>query len=77
MVPMTMMPPPAMSCFIPVSYTHLVQTAQSAVVCLRDAAHGKHIVFQPLASSGKVYHRKGQQKHSLIAGLQISQKFRW
>ena len=53
-----------------------VQTAQSAVVFLRDTAHGKHIVFQPLAVRSKVYHRKGQQKHSLIAGLQISQKFR-
>ncbi len=52
-----------------------VQPLEGAVVFLRDAAHGKHIVFQ-LASRGKVYHRKGQQKHSLIAGLQISQKLR-
>ena len=36
-----------------------VQTAQSAVVFLRDTAHGKHIVFQPLAVRSKVYHRKG------------------
>ena len=53
-----------------------VQTAQSAVVFLCDAAHGKHIVFQPLAGRSKVYHCKGQQKHSLIARLQISKKLR-
>ena len=53
-----------------------VQTAQSAVVFLCDTAHGKHIIFQPLAGRRKVYHRKGQQKHSLIAGLQIGKKLR-
>ena len=45
---------------------YFATSEQTPTVC------GLGIVFQPLASRGKVYHRKGQQKHSLIAGLQIS-----
>ena len=51
-----------------------VQPLDGAVVFLCDAAHGKHIVFQPLTVGCKVYHRKGQQKHSLIPGLQVGQQ---
>ena len=48
-----------------------VQTAQGAVVFLRDAAHREHIVFQPLPGGSEVHHRKGQQEHSLVAALQV------
>ena len=51
-----------------------IQAAQGAVVFLCDAAHREHIVFQPLAGGREVYHRKGQQEHSLIAGLQVTQQ---
>ena len=53
-----------------------IQPLQGTVIFLRDTAHGKHIVFQPLPGGGKVYYRKGQQEHPLIAGLEISQELR-
>ena len=51
-----------------------VQTAQGAVVFLRDAAHREHIVFQPLPGGSEVHHRKGQQEHSLVAALQVREQ---
>ena len=51
-----------------------VQTAQSAVIFLRDAAHREHIVFQPLPGGSEVHHRKGQQEHSLVAALQVGEQ---
>ena len=53
-----------------------VQSFQSAVVFLRDAGHGKYIVFQTLAAGRKVDDGKGQKEHSLVAGLQIGQQLR-
>ena len=53
-----------------------VQPFQSAVVFLRDAGHGKHIVFQTLAAGREVDNGKGQKEHSLVAGLQIGQQLR-
>ena len=51
-----------------------VQTAQGAVVFLRDAAHREHIVFKPLPGGSEVHHRKGQQEHSLVAALQVGEQ---
>ena len=51
-----------------------VQTAQSAVVFLRDAAHREHIVFKALPGGSEVHHRKGQQEHSLVAALQVREQ---
>ena len=51
-----------------------VQTAQGAVVFLRDAAHREHIVFKPLPGGSEVHHSKGQQEHSLIAALQVGEQ---
>ena len=51
-----------------------VQPLQGAVVLLRDTAHGKHIVFKPLAVGCHVHHRKGQQEHSFIPGLEVGQQ---
>ena len=48
--------------------------AQGAVVFLRDAAHREHIVFKPLPGGSEVYHRKGQQEHSLVAALQVGEQ---
>ena len=51
-----------------------VQTAQGAVVFLRDAAYREHIIFKPLPGGSEVYHRKGQQEHSLVAALQAGEQ---
>ena len=51
-----------------------VQPLQGAVVFLCDAAHGEHIVFQPLPGGSDVHHGKGQQEHPLVAGLEIGQQ---
>ena len=50
------------------------QTAQSAVIFLRDAAHREHIVFKALPGGSEVHHRKGQQEHSLVAALQVGEQ---
>ena len=51
-----------------------VQTAQSTVVFLRDAAHREHIVFKPLPGGSEVHHCKGQQEHSLVTALQVGEQ---
>ena len=53
-----------------------VQPLQSAVVFLCDTAHREHVILQPLAGGGKVYHREREQEHPLVSGLQVSQKLR-
>ena len=45
-----------------------VQPLQGAVVFLRDAAHGEHIVFQPLAGGGDIDDREREEEHPLVAG---------
>ena len=53
-----------------------VQPLQGTVIFLCDAAHGKHIVFQPLPGGGDIDDREREQEHSLVAGLEISQELR-
>ena len=51
-----------------------VQTAQVAVVLLRDTGSLKHIGFQLLLRLAGVHHQKGQQEHTLILALQFLQQ---
>ena len=53
-----------------------VQPLEGAVVFLCDAAHGKHIVFQPLAGRGHIDYRKSQKEHPLVAGLEVGKELR-
>ena len=53
-----------------------VQPLEGAVVFLCDAAHGKHIVFQPLEGRGHIDYRKSQKEHPLVTGLEVSKKLR-
>ena len=51
-----------------------IQTAQVAVVLLRDTGSLKHIGFQLLLRLAGVHHQKGQQEHTLILALQFLQQ---
>ena len=53
-----------------------IQPLQGTVIFLCDAAHGKHIIFQPLPGGGDIDNRKREQEHSLVAGLEIGQELR-
>ena len=47
----------------------IVKAGQSAVVFLRNARRCEYVVFQLPLCVCKIYHKEGQQKHSLVAAL--------
>ena len=51
-----------------------IQPLDGAVVFLRDAVHGEHVVFQPLAGGGQIDDGERQQEHPFVAGLQVGEQ---
>ena len=50
-----------------------VQPHQGAVIFLRHACRTEKVILQLLLAVCKIYHQEGQQEHSLISALQITE----
>ena len=51
-----------------------VQPLDGTVIFLGNTRNGEHIILQPLPGGSQIDDGKGQQKHTLVPGLQVGQQ---